>query len=97
MLNNISPEVIDNLLPEIDDEEEPIPSLIEHVKMAQAFIEKIKKATYDNGKLDPSVIERLRNPTEEIVNRSWSPIFFGPLHVLHERIWSYLQQCLEVH
>ena len=70
MLNNLAPKVIDNLLPEIDDKEEPIPSLIEHVKMAQAFIEKIKKATYDNGKLDPSVIEWLQNPTEEIVDVS---------------------------
>ena len=70
MLNNLAPEVIDNLPPEIDDKEEPIPSLIEHDKTAQAYIEEIKKATYDNGKLDPSVIEWLRNPTEEIFNRS---------------------------
>ena len=70
MLNNLAPEVIDNLPPEIDDEEEPIPSLIEHDKTAQAYIEEIKKATYDNGKLDPSVIEQLQNPTEEIVNVS---------------------------
>ena len=59
MLNNLAPEVIDNLLPEIDDEEEPIPSLIEHDKTAQAYIEEIKKVTYDNGKLDPSIIEQL--------------------------------------
>ena len=70
MLNNLATEVIDNLPPEIDDEEEPIPSLIEHDKTAQAYIEEIKKATYDNGKLDSSVIEQLRNPTEEIVDVS---------------------------
>lgn len=68
MLDNLVPEVNgENLQP---DEQEPIPSLIEHVKTAQAFIEEIKKATLDNGKLDLSVIERLRNPNEEVVDVS---------------------------
>lgn len=61
MLNNLVPDAAD------EDEEIPesIPSQIEHVKITQAFIDEIKKATLENGKLDPPVIERLQNPDEE--------------------------------
>ena len=38
------------------------PSQIEHVKIAQEFIQEIQLATLDNGNLDPEVVERLRNP-----------------------------------
>jgi len=37
----------------------PPQSKIEHVKISQAFIEEIKNATLENGKLDPAVTEWL--------------------------------------
>lgn len=48
------------------DEELPalVESQIEHVQLAQQFIEKISTATLDNGNLDDNVIERLRSPEE---------------------------------
>ena len=45
-------------------------SRIEHVKLAQQFIDEISAATFDNGNLDPDVIERLRNPEEGPVDIS---------------------------
>jgi hypothetical protein len=64
--------VFDNLVPDVAEEDEENheynPSHIEHVKIAQKFIDEIKKATLDNGKLDPSVVEYLRNPDREIVD-----------------------------
>jgi len=52
--------------PEPDEEELPalVQSQIEHVRLAQQFIEKISTATLNNGNLDDDVIERLRNPEE---------------------------------
>jgi hypothetical protein len=43
---------------------------IEHVKLAQQFIDEISAATFDNGNLDADVIERLRNPEEGPVDIS---------------------------
>jgi len=43
-------------------------SRIEHVKLVQDFIEEIKNATLENGKLNNDVIERLRNPDPEPVD-----------------------------
>jgi len=37
-------------------------SRIEHVKVAQQFIDEISAATFDNGNLDADVIKHLRNP-----------------------------------
>jgi hypothetical protein len=45
-------------------------SRIEHVKVAQQFIDEISAATFDNGKLDADVIERLRRPEEGPVDIS---------------------------
>ena len=45
-------------------------SRIEHVKIAQAFIEEIKQATLDNGKLDATTTERLRHPDQGSVDLS---------------------------
>ena len=45
-------------------------SRIEHVKLAQQFIDEISAATFDNGNLDADVIERLRNPEEGPVDIS---------------------------
>jgi hypothetical protein len=45
-------------------------SRIEHVKLAQQFIDEISAATLDNGKLDEDVILRLRNPEEGPVDIS---------------------------
>lgn len=42
-------------------------SQIEHVRIAQAFIDEIRNATLDNGKLDAAATERLRNPDTEII------------------------------
>lgn len=51
-----------------DSDEDDFPALarsrIEHVKVAQQFIEEISAATFDNGKLDDDVIQRLRMPVE---------------------------------
>ena len=59
-------------LPTIPDRlDEDIPqSRIESVRIAQSFIEEIKNATLDNGKLEPAATERLRHPDEEIVDLS---------------------------
>ena len=43
---------------------------IEHVKLAQQFIDEISAATLDNGKPDEDVILHLRNPEEGLVNIS---------------------------
>ncbi|KIJ95896.1 hypothetical protein K443DRAFT_134296 [Laccaria amethystina LaAM-08-1] len=48
----------------------PTPSRIENVKLAQSFIKLIKNATLDNGKMDPSATERLRNPPTEPIDLS---------------------------
>ena len=45
-------------------------SWIEHVKVAQQFIDEISAATFDNGKLDADVIECLRRPEEGPVDIS---------------------------
>ena len=37
---------------------------IEHVKVAQKFIDEISAATFNNGKLDANVIKCLRRPEE---------------------------------
>ena len=45
-------------------------SRIEHVKLAQQFIDEISATTFDNGNLDANVIECLRNPEEGPVDIS---------------------------
>ena len=45
-------------------------SWIEHVKLAQQFIDEISAATLDNGKLDEDMIFHLRNPEEGPVDIS---------------------------
>ncbi|KAM6488773.1 hypothetical protein JOM56_015778, partial [Amanita muscaria] len=50
-------------------EEEAI-SHIENVSFTQQLIHELNKATLDNDKLDPDVIDRLRNPTAEPVDIS---------------------------
>ncbi|PPQ90898.1 hypothetical protein CVT25_007368 [Psilocybe cyanescens] len=39
---------------------------VEHVQFAQSFIDEIRTATLDNGKLDPVVTERLKNPDMDL-------------------------------
>jgi hypothetical protein len=56
-------------IPDTPDEDIP-QSRIENVRIAQSFIEEIKNATLDNGKLDPAATERVRHPDEEIVDLS---------------------------
>ena len=52
-----------------DNEDIDLPQYrIEHVKLVQDFIEEIKNATLENGKLNNDVIERLRNPDPEPVD-----------------------------
>jgi hypothetical protein len=57
-----------------NDGEDEFPVLakshIEHVKLAQQFIDEISTATLDNGKLDDDVILHLRNPEEGPVDIS---------------------------
>jgi hypothetical protein len=57
-----------------DNDEDELPALarsrIEHIKIAQQFIDEIAAATLENGKLDEDVIERLRNPDEGPVDIS---------------------------
>ena len=62
----------DEANPQQDDEELPalVQSRIEHVNLAQKFIQEISAATLENGNLDPDVIERLRNPEEGPVDIS---------------------------
>jgi hypothetical protein len=66
-------------LPQIDPELPTIPdppiedipqSRIENVRIAQSFIEEIKNATLENGKMDPVATERLRHPDEELTDLS---------------------------
>ena len=45
-------------------------SQIENIKITQQFIEEIRLATLDNSGLDPSIVERLRNPEEGLVDIS---------------------------
>ncbi|KAF8956681.1 hypothetical protein BDZ97DRAFT_1763531 [Flammula alnicola] len=69
LVNNPAPDPI-NL--DILEEEDPVlnPSNIEHVRNAQDFIDEIRNATLDNGKLDPAATERLRHPDEQIPDLS---------------------------
>jgi len=62
----------DEANPQQDNEELPtlVQSRIEHVNLAQKFIQEILAATLENGNLDPDVIERLRNPKEGLVDIS---------------------------
>jgi len=62
----------DKANPQQDDEELPalVQSRIEHVNLAQKFIQEISAATLENGNLDPDVIERLHNPEEGPVDIS---------------------------
>ncbi|KIM35961.1 hypothetical protein M413DRAFT_78832 [Hebeloma cylindrosporum] len=57
-----------------NDDEDELPALaksrIEHVKVAQQFIDEVSAATLDNGKLKGDIIERLRNPEEGPVDIS---------------------------
>ncbi|KIJ91551.1 hypothetical protein K443DRAFT_14299 [Laccaria amethystina LaAM-08-1] len=58
-----------------NDDADEFPALaqlqIEHVKLAQQFIDEISaQATFDNGNLDANVIEHLRNPDEGPVDIS---------------------------
>lgn len=57
-----------------NEDEDEFPALaksrIEHVKIAQQFIDEISSATLENGKLDDDVIERLRRPEEGPVDIS---------------------------
>src|ERR1700678_3283375 len=53
-----------------DFETLPTPSQIENVRLAQSFIELIRKATLNNGKMDPAAIDRLRNPSIEPIDLS---------------------------
>ncbi len=54
------------------DEQVPRPSVshIEHVKLAQEFIQEINQATLDNGKLDADATYRLRHPSEDTIDLS---------------------------
>jgi hypothetical protein len=45
-------------------------SQIENIKITQQSIQEIRSATLDNGGLNPSVVERLRNPEEGLVDIS---------------------------
>lgn len=60
---------MNNLTTENEDLNAHTPlSRIEHVRISQAFIDEIKNATLDNGKLDATATERLRNPDTEIID-----------------------------
>ncbi|KAJ3506500.1 hypothetical protein NMY22_g17228 [Coprinellus aureogranulatus] len=50
----------EQLLPEDD---EPVPSIIDHVQTSQAYIALIQQATLENGKLPQDVIDHLRAPS----------------------------------
>jgi hypothetical protein len=52
------------------DESPDTISQIENIKITQQFIEEIHSATFDNGGLDPSVVKRLQNPEEGLVDIS---------------------------
>ena len=53
-----------------DFETLPTPSQIENVKLAQSFIELIKNATLENGKMDKAATYRLRNPNTDPIDLS---------------------------
>lgn len=53
-----------------DDDEEVIQSRIDHIGITQKFIEEIQVATFENGKLDQDVVDRLRDPDEGPVDIS---------------------------
>ena len=78
---DFSADSFDNNIPDVAEEDEEnyesIPSRIEHVNITQSFIDEIKKATLDNGKLDPSVVNRLRNPERGIVDMTDPDIRFS--------------------
>jgi len=52
-----------------DDEEEP-QSRIDHIRIAQEFIEEIRTATFENGKLDQDIVDHLYDPDEGPVDIS---------------------------
>jgi hypothetical protein len=71
VLDNPEPEAQEPNESDSDDDAPPNPAIrsrIEHVRIAQAFIEEIEKATLDNGKLDSAATERLRNPDRNPVD-----------------------------
>ncbi|KAF8156738.1 hypothetical protein B0H34DRAFT_859431 [Crassisporium funariophilum] len=57
-------------LPQEHAEPASIHSRIGHVKLTQQFIEEIKNATLDNGKLDRDALDRLRSPDQHPVDIS---------------------------
>lgn len=66
-------EINDNNPPHHEGEEEDpaaLHSRIEHVRVAQQFIELISQATLDNTKIDDSTRARLKNPTGGAVDIS---------------------------
>jgi hypothetical protein len=58
-----------NEFPPSVEEAEPL-SHIDNVRLTQRLIQKISSATLENDKLEPDVLERLRNPTTEPVDIS---------------------------
>jgi hypothetical protein len=57
-------------LDEPENGTQPPISLIDNVAISQKLIQEIKFATLDEDKLDPSVLDRLRNPPTEPVDLS---------------------------
>ena len=62
---------------ELPEDERGTNSRIEHIKTSLEFIKAIQNATLDNGKMDQDTIDRLRNPSEEIVDISDRDIRFS--------------------
>ena len=79
-LRNLAQHMLDSAEePDSRDEQVPQPpvSRIEHVKLAQEFIEEISRATLDNGKLDDDATYRLRHLSEEIIDLSDHDLHFS--------------------
>jgi hypothetical protein len=73
-VNNVNNIIDNNEIYENNPVENPVPatphSQIEHVQIAQQFIDLISQATLENTKLDESTRECLKNPIEESVDIS---------------------------
>jgi hypothetical protein len=89
----------------IDDTTNPStnpPSLLENIRIAQEFIDEIKCATLENGKLESSVIERLRTPEEETIDISHpdtklSLQLFLAMEHASEAVYNAVRDAIHVH
>jgi hypothetical protein len=77
-------------------------SLLKNIRIAQDFIDEIKRATLENGKTESLVIERLRTPEEENIDISAPDIklslsLFLAMEHASEAVYNAVRDAIHVH